>query len=287
MGFREDAWRFARRVREWLRARGAWAPFEPFALWLAPRVLPPPAHETTANIGQGLRLVLPPRFPPAQSYQDRDYEPHLTQWFERTLQPGWVVVDGGANVGYYSVLASRAVGASGRVFAFEADPTNFGYLVRNLELNHCSNVHPICRALSDRAGTFSFQRHRYRAEGHLTEGEKPGPGTITVEACRLDDFLASQGVSSVHAMKLDIEGGEPAALRGAAQTIARSPELRVVVEYNRRALSRGGRNESEFFATLLRLGFTRARSLEVPGPLIRIERPVGLTGPSQNLELLR
>jgi FkbM family methyltransferase len=241
----------------------------------------------TVTIRGDLRMTLPPGFPPAQSYQDGDYEPQLTAWFIRTVRPGWTIVDAGANIGYYTLLASRAVGPSGRVFAFEPDPTNFEYLLRNIELNQCRNVHPLRLALSDHAGIFSFRRDRFRAEGHLVEGIPTGQDMISVESVRLDSFLEKQHVTVVHLMKFDIEGGEPAALRGVTRIAAGSPGLRLVIEYNRRALMRAGSHESELFAALRTLGFTRARSLEVPGREIRVDLPVKLAGPTQNLEVWR
>jgi len=283
----DDAWSLARRVREWLRARGAWGPIEPLALWLAPRVIPPSPSETTAELGGGLRLIMPPSFPPARSYQDGGYEPQLTRWMTETIREGWVVVDAGANVGYYTLLASRAVGPSGRVFAFEADPTNFLYLVRNIESNRCTNVIPVRLAVTNRSGSFSFSRDRFRAEGHVTEEGSERRGLIGVEGCRIDDFLTAQNVGAVQCMKLDIEGGEPAALRGAAATIRHSPDLKLVLEYNPRALRRGKHTESELFGTLCELGFRRARPIDAPGPEIQLERIRSLDGPSQNLEILR
>jgi len=284
-GAPDRLWRWGRRIRDWLQARRAWAPFEPMVLWAGPRLIHPPAVETVASLPGGLQLTLPPGLPAAQSYVESGYESELTSWFLTTVQPGWTVVDGGANVGYYSLLLSHRVGPSGRVLAFEPDPTNFEYLLRNLKANHCENVRAFRVALSDRVGTAAFVKDRYRAEGHLVAASARASGTLTVDTQRLDEFLERQRVSSVQLMKLDLEGGEVQALRGMATLRRTSPDVRLILEYNPRALRRAGFGPSDLFETLHSLGFTKARSIEVRGPEIRLDASPDVAGFSQNLEV--
>lgn len=286
-GPRGEAWRLARKTRDWLAQRRAWAPFEPLGLWLGPRVLPGTARETMATIPGALSMVLPPDFPPAQSYHEGSYEPELTQWFLRTIRPGWTVVDAGANVGYYTLLASLAVGATGRVFAFEPDPANFEYLQRNLKMNNCTNVHAEQIALSDSSGLFPFRRDRFRAEGHLVEKLRSSRGTIPVESVPLDEFFERHGLPAIQVIKLDIEGGEPKALLGAAGTVSRSPELHVVLERNPRALRRSGTRESDLRSILLSLGFRRGRWVEGSEPMFPLDAYARFAGHTQNLEVWR
>ena len=77
------------------------------------------------------------------------WEPEMTAYVEATLRPGGVFIDVGANIGYYSMLASRLVGPSGSVVAIEPSPTNFSELKRNIALNHALNIRAIDMAVGD------------------------------------------------------------------------------------------------------------------------------------------
>lgn len=72
------------------------------------------------------------------------------------LKPGDVFVDVGANIGYFSLLASKLVGPGGRVVAIEASPEVFDLLRRNLELNKAHNVRAVNVAISDREGSLQL-----------------------------------------------------------------------------------------------------------------------------------
>ena len=287
MGPKDEVWRIARHTRDWLRDRGAWEPLEPAFSWLAPRLVRPEASELEFSTPDGFRLAIPPEFPSGQRYREGCYEPEMVALFRRTLRPGWTVIDAGANIGYFTLLASRLVGPSGRVIAFEPDPTNFEYLVRNIRANGCANVQAERLALSDRTGSLPFRRDRFKSEGHLVEGSPPGRGAIAVPTVRLDDFAQQHRIDTVQFIKFDIEGGEPAALRGMAESSRRWPELRLVVEFSRRALTREGRPATELFDVLRSLGFKFVRSTERPDVSYSLDRTPPLAGHAEGFEVWR
>ena len=97
-------------------------------------------------------LASPGQFPPADMALDR-YEPETTGLLQRVIEPGMVVVDVGAHVGYYALLAAKRVGPQGKVYAFEPDPTNYALLLKNIELNGYRNILTTGEAVSDRVGT--------------------------------------------------------------------------------------------------------------------------------------
>jgi predicted methyltransferase len=66
------------------------------------------------------------------------YEPAITRLFQETLQPGMVVIDIGAHVGYYTLLAAKLVGPTGKIYAFEPEPGNNEALNKNIELKNTS-----------------------------------------------------------------------------------------------------------------------------------------------------
>src|SRR5438105_12803523 len=105
-----------------------------------------------------LRMLVPSTSPSLPYFRTGLYEQDLTDQLAKQIKPGQNIVDLGANTGYYTLVASKLVGSSGRVYAFEPDPAMFGYLTRNIALNACENVTAVQQAVSDRVGSASFIR---------------------------------------------------------------------------------------------------------------------------------
>ncbi len=78
------------------------------------------------------------------------WEDYETELFKKNIKPGVTVVDIGAHIGYYTVIAAQLVGDKGKVYAFEPDPRNFKLLQRNVEANGYSNVVLVNKAVSDK-----------------------------------------------------------------------------------------------------------------------------------------
>ncbi|HYG27335.1 MAG TPA: FkbM family methyltransferase [Caulobacteraceae bacterium] len=139
------------------------------------------------------------------------------------LRPGDTFVDAGANIGFYTVMAAHLVGPRGRVIAFEMMPDTAAILRRHVEMNGLTNVTVVEQALSERAGE--------AVEAHVVDGKfgqaslssDKGGRSISVATTTLD--LALSDVSSVRLMKMDIEGAEERALRGAEQALGRIENL--------------------------------------------------------------
>jgi FkbM family methyltransferase len=139
------------------------------------------------------------------------YELSKVRLFASTIRSGMTVFDIGAHAGYYTLIASKLVGGSGHVVAFEPAPRNVRYLRRHLSLNHVSNVTVLEVAVSDRAGVGRFD---VGAGSYL--GRLDPAGTMDVRTTTLDELVTGGSVPSPHFLKLDIEGAESDALVGAA-----------------------------------------------------------------------
>lgn len=142
------------------------------------------------------------------------YERHLQGRFVNVVKPGNVVYDLGANVGFYTLLASRRVGPRGRVLAFEPFPRNVTFLRRHLELNGVTNVELHPEAVSDADGTARFEEAGGPSMGRLGAG-----GGIVVTTVRLDSLLARGDTPLPDVIKVDIEGAETQALEGARRLL--------------------------------------------------------------------
>ena len=140
------------------------------------------------------------------------YEREKQRIISHEIRPNSVFWDIGANVGIYSLLASKLVG-SGRVFAFEPAPRNLHYLRRHLALNHAKNVEVLPLAVSDSTGVASFRTEQTGFMGRLSD-----EGEITVSTATLDSLVEDGTVLPPNYVKMDIEGGELLALHGARRT---------------------------------------------------------------------
>jgi FkbM family methyltransferase len=149
-------------------------------------------------------------------------EPAVFAALARRLGPGDVFVDAGANIGVFSVFASRLVGPHGRVVSVEMMPGTAARLRHHLALNDCANVEVVQAALDSVAGgevTAALQPgHAGRATLALAE-LLDRPRVVTIGTRTLSDVLAP--FERVALMKMDIEGAELRALDGAGDALAK------------------------------------------------------------------
>jgi FkbM family methyltransferase len=145
------------------------------------------------------------------------YEAHLSAVFEKYCTSGMTVVDVGANLGYYSLLASRLVGPSGRVVALEPNSENCRLLLSSLRLNDIANVQLLPVAADRTAGWAYYSTHVGSNGGLIDDGELLAhPGTV-VPTFRLDDLIEEP----VGFLKMDVEGAEGRVVEGARHIIER------------------------------------------------------------------
>jgi len=143
------------------------------------------------------------------------YEIEKAELFARHAKPGGTVYDIGANVGFYTLIASRAVGPTGRVVAFEPSPRNLGFLYHHLNLNHNTNVQVMDLAVSDSEGVARFLVGKDPRISQITAA-----GDITVHTTSLDRLMGELPLPDL--IEMDIEGAEYLALRGAEQLLRKS-----------------------------------------------------------------
>lgn len=177
------------------------------------------------GLAEGLWLDLNPRTD--NHYYMGGAEQALQEALRDQLQPGMVVYDVGANVGFFTLLMQRLVGDSGEVYAFEPDAEVVCELRRNVECNGCENVSVVGAAVWSSTGSVGFVR--------ADPLQSPNRGTGSVRANVTEDCVSSRSTSLDEFMndasppdliKCDVEGGEVEVLRGACALLA---EYRPVV----------------------------------------------------------
>lgn len=208
----------------------------------------------------GVSLYIPPGYTEAYNYIL--YEPEVTSLFSKFVQPGMIVVDIGAHLGYYTLLAKRKMGEKGYVFAFEPDPKFFYALKQSLELNGIKEgVYIYQMAVADKDGTASLFAHPSGSGSNLYASFS-GSQCITVETITLDTFFEKLGWPKVDLIKIDAEGAELDVLKGMKELSQRCESLCLIVEFSTRRPS--NIDPKEFFEALSELGFTRVFAIENP-----------------------
>lgn len=182
-----------------------------------------------------------------------EWEPRETALIADLLRPGDVFVDVGANIGYFTLLASRLVGATGQVIAIEANPRTFKLLEANVRLNRCANVDLRHVAAGAALGFATMvEREAGNAGGDQVDfAATPSPTAIAVE--RIDQIV---GDRAVRLIKLDIEGAEAKALRGATGLLERADAPDLVFEFTPAFLADMGDDPRALIGMLERLGYT-------------------------------
>jgi FkbM family methyltransferase len=176
--------------------------------------------------------------------------------FQHAVQNRQVVLDIGANVGYYTLLAARNVAPTGTVYAFEPDPTNFDRLRENVAAYHCRNVLLVQSAVAAQSESVILFVSPTNSGDHWMGISEPGRRGIPVQGISLDEFFSVHPAPApVDVIKIDIQGAEMLALQGMEQMLRRSPSLVMFSEFWPLGLSRFGFHARDYLLLLRRHGF--------------------------------
>jgi FkbM family methyltransferase len=177
----------------------------------------------------------------------------MTEIFTRLVAEGMTVVDVGAHAGYYTLIAARAVGDKGRVFAFEPEPSNYKLMFKNIRYNSYRNVTAIQKAVTNITGPVKLFLAE-DASGHSTVGDSQYERAVQVDSTTLDDYFATR-TQPIHIIKIDVEGAENAVLQGMTSIIDKNPDMNIFTEFSPEALKRAGCLPTEYLNKLVNFGF--------------------------------
>jgi len=177
----------------------------------------------------------------SQNIKERGiWEPNETHFISQLLLPGQTFIDVGANIGYFSLIASKLLGPDGRVFAFEPDSSNFHLLSRNCKINHCDNVELTEAALSDNNSEGTLYLNEENKGDHTIYPADPGRIKREIQLRHGSDYIETKG-GAVHFIKVDTQGSEYHVVKGLERIIKTNmPDLLMLIELSPNSIRRAG-----------------------------------------------
>lgn len=191
--------------------------------------------------------------------KEKHYEPEITDRILNKLQEGDVFVDLGANEGYYSILASKKVGRNGMVYCIEPQERLWGVILKNINKNNCYNIDILPYAVSEKREEVSIT---------LSPTINSGSSTIVNEKRRkfwkrqrlncttLDELFYLNDFLVIKLMKVDIEGYEFFALKGAVKLLEKKMIKNIVIEFHPLQLSELQQSAQQIYDFLNKYGYT-------------------------------
>jgi FkbM family methyltransferase len=199
------------------------------------------------------------------------HEPLTTRIFQKEINPGDTVLDIGAHIGYYTLISAKIVREHGRVFSFEANPSNYAILKKNIEVNGYHNVIAIQKAISNFQGNTKLFFEKSSNTRWSSIYNIHGEGKfIEVDVSTIDEILKDY-TGRVDFIKLDIEGAEMAALRGMNNILKNNRKIKIVIEFRPSILLRVGIVPREFLDFFTTKGFKIYYADEVHGEILPAE----------------
>ena len=167
----------------------------------------------------------------AVSHYD-EYEESEAKIMEEKIETGNIVVDIGANIGLHTLNMARIVGNTGRVFAFEPDPSNFEILRKNVKINNYQNIILEEKAVGDKHGRATLYQSHHPGNHRLFPQTKQAKGEVEVELTSLDKyFIDSNLAEKINFIKIDVEGLEFSVLNGMKNILKNNKKIKILFEF--------------------------------------------------------
>jgi len=149
---------------------------------------------------------------------------------EYQLRPGDAIIDGGAYTGHFSLMASKLVGAKGKVIAFEPDEDNYKTLLSNIKLNKAKNITAVKKGLWSKDDKLVFCSESSKGSSFCKDGR--GSKGLKVPVTSIDSELRRRKVKKLDFVKMDIEGAEIKAVEGSKEIMKKSKPKMAIASYH-------------------------------------------------------
>lgn len=183
------------------------------------------------------------------------WEEYETELFKKHIMPGDIVVDIGAHIGYYTLIAAKLVGNTGKVYAFEPDTKNFQLLKKNVMQNGYRNVVLVNEAVTDKNGTARLFLNSENTGDHRIFDTGGARKSLVIRTTTLDNFFAGKE-KKVDFIKMDIQGSEANAFQGGTHIINDSKQIKIITEFQPAYINMSGRSAGEYLRLLRKSKFT-------------------------------
>ena len=184
------------------------------------------------------------------------FEPIETELVKREIQKGDVIIDIGANVGYYTLLMAKLVGSDGKVFAFEPEPKNFALLRENVKINNYQNIILEQRAVANQTGKTRLYLCDTNTEMHRLDNSKNFKSSILIDVVKLDDYFHdSEFLKKINFLKIDVEGTEFDVINGMIRILENNKKIKILLEFIPQHLVGHGSRPNDLINLLLNQNF--------------------------------
>ena len=192
---------------------------------------------------------------------DGDWEPWIGKAIATHVAPNSTVVEVGANFGFYTLLFAQWIGQGGRLFSFDANPRVFSLLKKNIEINgFIDTVECYNSLITDKVGQADFHilRSHMGSSSMHDQSEMAGIDsdsveTVSLPTSTLDEML--RDVPHIDFLKIDAEGAEQMILRGAEAILERSPNIKMVLEFDPYIGFESPESAISYLTSLKKMGF--------------------------------
>jgi len=155
------------------------------------------------------------------------WEKNETEIFKKIVKNGMNVIDIGAHIGYYTLIAAKIVGAKGKIYAFEPEQKNYSLLTKNIEINKYKNIISARKAVSNKTGTTKL--FLQTSALHTIVNPHGDKKSVDVETIALDDFFTEN--QKIDFIKMDAEGAEYMIFQGMANILKNNYNLIILTEF--------------------------------------------------------
>ena len=170
------------------------------------------------------------------------------------IEPGWTVIDIGANIGFYTVQFSKKVGKNGKVLAVEPSFNNVYLLKKNIRANRLKNVSIIEKAVSSKTGIGKLYLSTGHSGDHRIYNTINKRKYIPIQTITIDNLTKNE--KQVDLIKMDIQGAEYLSISGMSRTIKKFPNVKIVSEFSPKLLTESGGKPDQFLDYFLSEGFS-------------------------------
>ncbi len=252
-------------------------------------VIPAANNIVLANI-QGFIMGLPAEDLSvlAQMIYYENLEQGLESAFKKYVKKNMTVIDIGAHVGLYTLLAARAIGNGGKIYSFEPTLKIFNLLKQNVNINffvHSNKI--ICEqlAVTNKKGRVKFFISQQKTGHNSLYSVEPKNEFISVETVSLDEYLKPN--EKVDIVKIDAEGSEPLIIKGMRNIIKNNPNIIIFMEFCPSNLRRAGVSPIDFIKSLKKLDLKIRIVDDFTGELMNLTEKKLINCFSENLMLTK